>query len=76
MTVKTFEGIEFRIHFERTADLCYTCIFPNIHEERLIALAGHNDEVCLLNSGRVVFRTGSLNRLMDYLTTYIGETEL
>jgi len=77
MTITTFEGEKFEISFHRTADNCYRCEFPNRFGQSLVRASKYHDQVIEdALTGKITWHCGSLHRMLEFVATYIGESEL
>lgn len=75
ISVSTLHGTIFTIKFDSGADNCWSCLFPHTWLDQLTRATKHHDEIETWADGSMTFYCGSLNRLMELITNYIGECE-
>lgn len=75
ISVSTLEGTIFTIKYDSGADNCWSCLFSHVWDGKLQSAMKFHDEIETWADGSLTFYCGSLNRIMDLITNYIGECE-
>lgn len=74
ITIVTLEQT-FKIHFESSKANCWSCAFPERFFASVERSLKFNDSVEILSDG-VVYHSGSLVRIMEFIAEYIGQCEV